>query len=354
VASGDESNSSAKKGDVSMIVTMKAGATAKQIGAIISKVEKVGCQAFPNQRNGHTTIGVVCSGQAVSPETFEQMEGVGEVQPLHHPYKLASRDLHPDDTIVTLDRVHIGGRTVTVMAGPCAVESRQQLLETAYAIKEAGARILRGGAFKPRTSPYSFQGLGREGLELLAEARAATGLAVVSEVITPEDVPLVASYVDILQVGARNMQNYALLRAIGQTRQPVLLKRGMMSTMEELLMAAEYILAQGNSQVMLCERGIRTFETYTRNTVDINAVPLLKQLTHLPIIVDPSHGTGRRELVGPVSRAAVAAGADGLLIEVHSHPDQALSDGPQSLRPDEFASLLKELRFIAMATAREI
>ncbi len=337
-----------------MIVVMKAGATAKQIGAILSKVEKVGGQAFPVQSNGHTNIGIVSSGQAVSPETFEQMEGVGRVQPWQHPYKLVSRDLHPDDTIIALDKVHIGGQTVAVMAGPCAVESRQQLLETAQAVKEAGARILRGGAFKPRTSPYSFQGLGRAGLELLAEARAATGLAVVTEVIAPEDVPLVAHYADILQVGARNMQNYALLRALGQTRRPVLLKRGMMSTMEELLMAAEYILAQGNGQVMLCERGIRTFEQYTRNTLDINAVPLLKHLTHLPVIVDPSHGTGLRELVGPVSRAAVAAGADGLLIEVHAHPDQALSDGPQSLHPAEFASLLKELRLIAMATAREI
>lgn len=240
------------------------------------------------------------------------------------------------------------------MAGPCAVESRQQLLEAAQAVKEAGARILRGGAFKPRTSPYSFQGLGREGLELLAEARAATGLAVVSEVVAPEDVPLVARYVDILQVGARNMQNYALLRAVGRARRPVLLKRGMMATLEELLMAAEYIMAQGNSQVMLCERGIRTFETYTRNTLDINAVPLLKQLTHLPVIVDPSHGTGLREIVGPVSQAAVAAGADGLLIEVHPHPEKALSDGPQSLRPDEFTSLLEKLRPIARAMGREI
>ncbi|MGQ9626854.1 MAG: 3-deoxy-7-phosphoheptulonate synthase [Anaerolineae bacterium] len=337
-----------------MIVVMKKGATAGQIGAIISKAKNLGCQTFLTQNNEHTTIGVVGSEGMANLDMFERMEGVEKVQPSPHPYELASRDFHPADTIVALDKVHIGGRRVVVMAGPCAVESRQQLLEAAQAVKEAGARILRGGAFKPRTSPYSFQGLGREGLELLAEARAATGLAVVSEVVAPEDVPLVARYVDILQVGARNMQNYALLRAVGRARRPVLLKRGMMATLEELLMAAEYIMAQGNSQVMLCERGIRTFETYTRNTLDINAVPLLKQLTHLPVIVDPSHGTGLREIVGPVSQAAVAAGADGLLIEVHPHPEKALSDGPQSLRPDEFTSLLEKLRPIARAMGREI
>ncbi len=241
-----------------------------------------------------------------------------------------------------------------MMAGPCAVESLQQLLETAQAVKEAGATILRGGAYKPRTSPYSFQGLGLEGLKILAEARQQTGLLVLTEVMSPEKVPLVATYADILQIGARNMQNYALLQAVGKAHKPVLLKRGMMSTVEELLMSAEYILAQGNERVMLCERGIRTFETYTRNTLDINAIPLLKQLTHLPVIVDPSHGTGKWELVAAVSRAAVAAGADGLLIEVHCHPEQAMSDGAQSLKPERFAALMDELGLVAEAVGRTI
>ena len=240
------------------------------------------------------------------------------------------------------------------MAGPCAVESREQMMEAAWAVKEAGVRILRGGAFKPRTSPYSFQGLGKEGLEILAEVKEETGLAVVTEVMAPEDVPLVARYADILQVGARNMQNFSLLNAVGESEMPILLKRGMMATLEELLMAAEYILSHDNYRVMLCERGIRTFEKYTRNTLDINAVPVLKGLTHLPVIVDPSHGTGRWELVGPVAKAAVAAGADGLIIEVHPHPQRALSDGAQSLRPERFAQLMKELRRVAEAVGKEI
>jgi len=241
-----------------------------------------------------------------------------------------------------------------VMAGPCAVESRDQLLETARAVKEAGARVLRGGAFKPRTSPYSFQGLGEEGLRLLAEARAETGLPVVTEVMDSQMVPLTTTYADILQIGTRNMQNYALLHAVGEAQRPVLLKRGMMSTIEELLMAAEYILSHGNDRVILCERGIRTFERYTRNTLDISAVPLLKQLSHLPVVVDPSHGTGKWELVEPVSRAAVAAGADGLIIEVHPHPEKALSDGAQSLKPVRFASLMQGLQPVAEAVGRTL
>jgi 3-deoxy-7-phosphoheptulonate synthase len=271
-----------------------------------------------------------------------------------HPYKIASREFHPTDTLVPLNGLKVGDKKLVLIAGPCSVESREQLMETAQAVKEAGATALRGGAFKPRTSPYSFQGLGEKGLELLAEAREATGLPVVTEVMEPGLVPLVAKYADVLQIGARNMQNYALLHAAGASQHTVLLKRGMMSTMEELLMAAEYILSHGNHRVMLCERGIRTFETYTRNTFDINAIPVLKQRTHLPIIADPSHATGRWEYVGAAAKAAIAAGADGLIMEVHCNPEKALSDGAQSLRPDKFARLVKEMRRVAEAVDRTI
>jgi 3-deoxy-7-phosphoheptulonate synthase len=282
------------------------------------------------------------------------MGGVDSTVPILRPFKLASRDFRPQDTLVELDGFTAGDESVVIIAGPCAVESRSQLLETAHAVKEAGAHVLRGGAFKPRTSPYSFQGLGYEGLKLLAEAREETGLLVITEVMSPEQVSLVSTYADILQIGARNMQNYALLHAIGEAQKPALLKRGMMSTMEELLMSAEYILSHGNDRLMLCERGIRTFEQYTRNTLDINAVPMLKQLTHLPVFVDPSHSTGKWDLVGPVSRAAIAAGADGLIIEVHPHPEQALSDGAQSLKPERFQKLMAELRAVAEAVGRTV
>jgi 3-deoxy-7-phosphoheptulonate synthase len=267
---------------------------------------------------------------------------------------LASRDFRPQDTLVRLDGFSAGDREVIVIAGPCAVEDRSQLLETAHAVKEAGARVLRGGAFKPRTSPYSFQGMGLEGLKLLAEAREETGLLVITEVMSPDRVPLVSTYADILQIGARNMQNYALLHAAGESQKPVMLKRGMMSTMEELLMSAEYILSHGNDRLLLCERGIRTFEHYTRNTLDINAVPMLKQLTHLPVFVDPSHGTGKWDLVGPVARAAIAAGADGVMIEVHPDPENAMSDGAQSLKPERFAKLMDELHAVAEAVGRTL
>jgi 3-deoxy-7-phosphoheptulonate synthase len=260
--------------------------------------------------------------------------------------------MHPADTLVSLNGKPVGGQEVVIIAGPCSVESRSQIIETAQAVKEAGAAALRGGAFKPRTSPYSFQGMGEEGLALLAEARQATGLAVVTEAMAPEQVPLVAQYADVIQIGARNMQNYNLLNAAGESGVKVLLKRGMMSTIEELLMSAEYILAKGNSQVMLCERGIRTFEKYTRNTTDINAVPVLKHMTHLPVILDPSHGTGKWEYVGPIAKAGVAAGADGLIIEVHPDPSLALSDGAQSLKPEKFAQLVKEIRRVAEAVGR--
>ena len=285
---------------------------------------------------------------------MERLDGVEQTVPVLRPYKLASRDFHPEDTVVPVNGLAVGGRKFVVMAGPCAVEGREELLEAARAVREAGAHMLRGGAFKPRTSPYSFQGLGEQGLRILAEARRETGLPVVTEVMTPEQVPLVTTYADVLQVGARNMQNYSLLHAVGEAQRPVLLKRGLMSTIEELLMSAEYILSHGNERVILCERGIRTFEKLTRNTLDINAVPLLKQLSHLPVVVDPSHATGRWDLVVPVSRAAVAAGADGLLIEVHPEPSAALSDGGQSLKPEVFARLMDELRAVAHAVGREI
>ena len=337
-----------------MIIIMKMGAAEDQIQAVVNQVKALGLRAHLSHGEERTIIGVIGDERPVSPHVFELMEGVERTVPILHPFKLASRDFKPEDTVIPINGMSIGSREVVVMAGPCAVESREQLLEAAWAIKEAGVRILRGGAFKPRTSPYSFQGLGKKGLEILAEARRETGLAIVTEVMAPEDVPLVARYADILQVGARNMQNFRLLHAVGESKMPVLLKRGMMATMEELLMAAEYILSHDNYQVMLCERGIRTFEKYTRNTLDINAVPVLKGLTHLPIVVDPSHGTGKWQLVGPVAKAAVAAGADGLLIEVHPRPEQALSDGFQSLKPETFAQLMGELRRVAEAVDRSL
>ena len=335
-----------------MIIIMKQGATGAQIVNVTARIEQLGCRTHLSEGEEHTIIGVIGNGRPLDREQIERMAGVERTVPILRPFKLASRQFHPQDTVVTVNGVPIGGRQVVVMAGPCAIESRDQLLETARAVKEAGALVLRGGAFKPRTSPYSFQGLGEEGLRLLAEAREETGLPAVTEVMDPQMVPLVTGYADILQVGARNMQNYALLHAIGETQWPVLLKRGMMSTIEELLMAAEYILSHGNDHVILCERGIRTFEPYTRNTLDISAVPLLKQLSHLPVVVDPSHGTGKWELVEPVSRAAVAAGADGLIIEVHPHPDEALSDGAQSLKPARFTTLMQSLRPVAEAVGR--
>jgi 3-deoxy-7-phosphoheptulonate synthase len=295
---------------------------------------------------------VLGNGRPLDRDQIVLWDGVDKIVPILHPFKLASRDFKPEDTVICLNGTCVGGQEVIVMAGPCAVESREQLLGVAHAVKAAGAAILRGGAYKPRSSPYSFQGLGLEGLKILAEAREQTGLLVATEVVAPEQVPLVGTYADILQIGARNMQNYALLQTVGKAHKPVLLKRGMMSTIEELLMSAEYVLSQGNERVMLCERGVRTFETYTRNTLDINAIPLLKQLTHLPVIADPSHGTGKWELVAAVSRAAVAAGADGLLVEVHEHPEEALSDGAQSLKPERFVDLMGELRRVAAAVDR--
>jgi len=335
-----------------MIIVMKQAATQAQITNVTARIEQWGCQAHISEGEERTIIGIIGNGRPLDREPIERMSGVERTVPILRPFKLASRDFHPKNTVFQLNGVSIGGDEVIVMAGPCAVESREQLLEVAHTVKQAGAKVLRGGAYKPRTSPYSFQGLGEEGLKLLAEAREETGLLIVTEVMEPELVPLVSTYADILQIGARSMQNYALLHAIGEAQKPALLKRGMMSTMEELLMSAEYILSHGNNRVILCERGIRTFEPYTRNTLDVSAVPLLKQLSHLPVIADPSHGTGKWELVSPVARASVAAGADGLLIEVHPRPEEALSDGAQSLKPDRFAALMESLGPIAEAVGR--
>lgn len=337
-----------------MIVVMKQGANKNQVVNVTARIEQWGCQAHISEGNERTIIGIIGNGRPLDREQIERMDGVERTVPVLRPFKLASRDFHPQDTVVPINGVSVGGRKLVVMAGPCAVEGQEQLLETAQAVRSAGAQMLRGGAFKPRTSPYSFQGLGEEGLRFLAAAREQTGLPVVTEVMSPEQVPLVATYADILQIGARNMQNYALLHAVGEAQRPVLLKRGMMSTVEELLMSAEYVLSHGNDRIILCERGIRTFEKYTRNTLDINAVPLLKQLSHLPVVVDPSHGTGKWELVAAVSKAAVAAGADGLIIEVHLNPSAAVSDGAQSLKPEVFGRLMVELKAVAQAVGREL
>ena len=337
-----------------MIVVMKQGATKTQVANVAARIQQSGCRAHISEGTEHTIIGIVGNGRPLDREQLERLDGVERTVPILRPFKLASRDFHPQNTVVKVNGISIGGPQLIVMAGPCAVESREQMMETAHAVKVAGAHVLRGGAFKPRTSPYSFQGLGEKGLRILAEAREETGLPIITEVMEPQAVPLVTTYADILQIGARNMQNYALLHAVGESQRPVMLKRGMMSTVEELLMAAEYILSHGNERVILCERGIRTFETYTRNTLDISAVPLLKQLGHLPVVVDPSHGTGKWDLVEPVSRASVAAGADGLIIEVHPHPERALSDGAQSLKPARFAALMASLRPVAEAVGRTL
>ena len=337
-----------------MIIIMKHSATPEEISEVVANIELLGFKAHLSSGEERTIIGVIGDERPVEPEHFEVYSGVERVVRILHPFKLASRDFHPEDTIVKINGISIGTQQVIVMAGPCSVESREQMMETAMAVKQAGAHVLRGGAFKPRTSPYAFQGLGLKGLELLREARDQFHLPIITEVMSPQDVTLVAQYADVLQVGARNMQNFALLHAVGEIQKPVLLKRGMMSTIEELLMAAEYILSHGNQRVILCERGIRTFETATRNTFDINAIPVLKALTHLPVVADPSHGTGKWELVAPVARGAVAAGADGLLIEVHCNPEQALSDGAQSLKPENFAKMVIDTRRVAEAVGRTL
>ncbi len=337
-----------------MVIVMKTDASLKAISEVLGKVNNLGLKPYISKGKERTIIGLVGRVQ-VEPDEFEKMSGVEKVVRILSPYKLASREIKSENTVIKINgKFEIGDRQLALMAGPCAVESREQIVETAMALKEMGIKILRGGAYKPRSSPYSFQGLKEKGLEYLAEARKLTGMAVVTEVLAPEDVEAVAQVADILQVGARNMQNFPLLEKIGRTDKPVLLKRGMVATIEELLMSAEYILSGGNPRVMLCERGIRTFEKYTRNTFDISAVPLLKKLSHLPVIADPSHGTGVRELVAPVAKAAVAAGADGLIIEVHPKPEEAMSDGFQSLNLKEFRALVNEIRSLASLVGREI
>lgn len=337
-----------------MVVVMKKGAKENDVARVLAKIESLKLTSHLSKGKIRTIVGVVGENRGVDPTVFESLEGVERVVPLLGPFKLASRDFKSEDTVFSIDGAHIGSKKIIVIAGPCAVESKEQIIETALAVKKAGATALRGGAFKPRTSPYSFQGLGEEGLKLLALARDMAGLAVVTEVMTPEQVPLVSQYADVLQIGARNMQNFALLNAVGESHKPVLLKRGLMSTIEEFLNAAEYILSHNNPRVILCERGIRTFETYTRNTLDINAIPVLKSLSHLPVVVDPSHATGKREYVGAVSRAAIAAGADGLIVEVHPDPENALSDGAQSLRPQEFEEFMADMGRVAAVMGREI
>jgi 3-deoxy-7-phosphoheptulonate synthase len=337
-----------------MVVVMKNGATEQDIDYVLHRARSLGLSTYISHNGPQRLISLTGDLQAFNPEALSGLRGVERIVTLKRPFRLASRDFKAEDSVITINDLRIGGQQVIIMAGPCAVENRASILESAHIVKKAGAHMLRGGAFKPRTSPYSFQGLGEEGLKLLAEARAETGLAIITEVMAPEQVDLVSHYADVMQIGTRNMQNYALLQAVGRSGKPALLKRGMMSTIEELLMSAEYILSHGNPNVILCERGIRTFETYTRNTLDINAIPLLKELTHLPVVVDPSHATGKSSLVKAVSKAGLAAGADGLLIEVHPDVENALSDGYQSLQPEQFAELMVEIGLIAKAVGRTL
>ena len=338
-----------------MVIVMQEGASDEQIQRVIDRLVAMGFDIHRSTGATHTVLGAVGIKTDFDPRDIELLDGVREVVRITQPYKLASRHFRPEGTIVDVGKgVRIGGNEVIVAAGPCSVESAEQIQTVAEIVKRAGAKILRGGAFKPRTSPYTFQGLGEKGLQFLREAADKYSLVVVSEVMDPSQISMMLRYADILQVGARNMQNYHLLRTLGEVHKPVLLKRGMSATIEELLLSAEYILSGGNYNVILCERGIRTFETYTRNTLDIAAIPVIKKLSHLPIIADPSHGTGRRDKVAPMARAAVAAGADGLLIEVHNDPDHALSDGAQSLFPHQLDTLMAELRIIAPAVGRRI
>lgn len=337
-----------------MMIIMQPGASQEQVDHVIAHIEEQHLSAHAIVGVEQTIIGAVGESHNVLTSVFETLPGVLAVQRISKPYKLASRQFHPENSIFPLDGFTIGGQEIPIIAGPCSVESRTQIIETAQAVREAGANALRGGVFKPRTSPYAFQGLGEEGLEYMAEARALTGLPIVAEIMAVSQVPVMVKYVDVLQIGARNMQNFNLLRAVGDTRTPVLLKRGMSATVEDLLMAAEYILAGGNERVMLCERGIRTFETATRNTTDINAVPVLQSHTHLPVVLDPSHSTGHYDYVTAVAKAAIAAGADGIIVEVHPDPAHAISDGRQSLTPENFAIMVQKVKAVAEAVERHL
>jgi 3-deoxy-7-phosphoheptulonate synthase len=334
---------------------MKHNASEEEIDAVVATIQEMGYAARPIPGGQRTAVGLIGNDGEVDSGRLLGLDGVLEVIPVTHPYKQVSREWREEDTIVRLPNgTSVGGTEIVVMAGPCAVESEQQILDLAHELRDIGATVLRGGAFKPRTSPYAFQGLGRRGLELLARAREETGLAVVTEALDPEGADLVAQYADIIQIGARNMQNYPLLRRAGRTGKPVLLKRGLSATIDELLLAAEYVLAEGNDDVILCERGIRSFDTHTRNLLDLAAIPVVKSLSHLPIVADPSHGTGLRAKVMPMGRAAIAAGADGLIVEVHPDPPRALSDGAQSLYPEQFREMMEQIRIIARAIGRDL
>ena len=338
-----------------MIIVFSKGATKDEIQHVIEKVEKLGLKTMVSKGVERTILGVIGQEDIARLQPFEVFPGVEKVMPVLSPYKLVSREFKKEDSLIKItDKVVFGGKGIIVIAGPCSVESREQLFEVTKLIKEAGAKVLRGGAFKPRTSPYSFQGLGEEGLKILKETSLKFDIPTASEVMDTRDVPLVAKYIDILQIGARNMQNFNLLKEVGLTQKPVILKRGLSATVKEWLMSAEYILAGGNFNVILCERGIRTFEDFTRNTLDLSAVPIVKELSHLPIIVDPSHATGKWKLVLPLSKAAIACGADGLLIEVHPNPEEALSDGPQQLIPNRFSSLIQELKRLAKDVGKAV
>lgn len=337
-----------------MIVVMKPDSTPGELEAVMQRAQQMGAKTHPIYGESRTVVALVGDLTGVSREVFDEMNGVAHSMRIQEQHKLTGRTIRPDNTIINVGGVRIGGKEVIVMAGPCSVESREQIIETAIAIKAAGGKILRGGAFKPRTSPYDFQGLGEEGLKYMAEAREITGLPIITEVMTVEAVPMVSEYADILQIGARNMQNYGLLNAVGKVKNPVMLKRGMSGLLKELLLCAEYIASNGNYNIMLCERGIRTYETATRNTFDLNAVPVLKQSSHLPVVADPSHGTGFREYVPAMAKASIAAGADALILEVHADPDKALSDGRQTISIEDFGKLMIDLRRIAEAVDRTI
>jgi 3-deoxy-7-phosphoheptulonate synthase len=337
-----------------MVIVMRSGASQQEIEQVAQKITACGLTPHVSRGVERTIVGAIGDERILREVALEALPGVEKVLPILKPFKLASRDFKPENSVIPVNGVEVGGKRLAVIAGPCSVEGREMVLEVARAVKAAGARLLRGGAFKPRTSPYTFQGLGEEALRYLAEAREATGLPIVTELMDPRDAPLVLKYADLIQIGARNMQNFRLLKEVGSHRKPVLLKRGMSSSIKELLMSAEYILSEGNYNVILCERGIRTFEDFTRNTLDLSAVPALKSLTHLPVIVDPSHGTGKWDLVPPMALAAVAAGADGLMVEVHPKPEDALSDGPQALVPKRFERLMADLTALAPVVGRTL
>ena len=337
-----------------MIVVMSPNATKENLNNVVKKLESLNLRTHLSTGDERTIVGVIGDKKIIANLEMEMMEGVEKTVRITEKYKIVSRDFHPQDTIIDVGGIKIGGKNIVVMAGPCAVESLEQVRETAAAVKKAGAKILRGGAYKPRTSPYDFQGLGEEGLKILRQVADEFDLKVVTEVVDRQDISLIEEYADILQVGARNMQNFQMLKSLGKIKKPIMLKRGLSATISEWLNAAEYIVTGGNENVMFCERGIRTYETYTRNTLDLSAVAAVKELSHLPIIVDPSHGTGRRPMVSPMARAAIAAGADGLMIEVHPHPEKAFSDGNQSLTPKDFQDLMSNLGEIAAAVGRTI